>query len=58
MLILMSLHLFAEDIDNSLGDYFKALAILGHLVEPDHRRIVELYPPCGNNNVIVCHVVV
>ncbi|KAK1681052.1 hypothetical protein QYE76_041900 [Lolium multiflorum] len=31
-----------EDIDNSLGDYFKALAILDHLVEPDHRRIVEL----------------
>ncbi|KAF7015964.1 hypothetical protein CFC21_061542 [Triticum aestivum] len=31
-----------EDIDNSLGDYFKALAILEHLVEPDHRRIVEL----------------
>eukprot|EP00494_Astrolonche_serrata_P005959 UN05976 len=32
-----------EDIDNSLGDYFKALAILEHLVEPDHRRIVELH---------------
>nr|XP_051207812.1 uncharacterized protein LOC127323731 isoform X2 [Lolium perenne] len=31
-----------EDIDNSLGDYFKALAIVEHLVEPDHRRIVEL----------------
>uniref|UniRef100_A0ACD5U9H0 Uncharacterized protein n=1 Tax=Avena sativa TaxID=4498 RepID=A0ACD5U9H0_AVESA len=31
-----------EDIDNSLGDYFKALAILEQLVEPDHRRIVEL----------------
>ncbi|KAL5198129.1 hypothetical protein ABZP36_001641 [Zizania latifolia] len=31
-----------EDIDNSLGDYFKALAILEHLVEPDHRRIIDL----------------
>lgn len=31
-----------EDIDNSLGDYSRALAILEHLVEPDHRRIVEL----------------
>ncbi|PNT61481.1 hypothetical protein BRADI_5g15692v3 [Brachypodium distachyon] len=32
-----------EDIDNSLGDYSRALAILEHLVEPDHRRIVELW---------------
>ncbi|XP_062187934.1 uncharacterized protein LOC133891240 [Phragmites australis] len=31
-----------EDIDNSLGDYLKALAMLEQLVEPDHRRIVEL----------------
>ncbi|KAF8713963.1 hypothetical protein HU200_027950 [Digitaria exilis] len=31
-----------EDIDNSLSDYMKALAMLDQLVEPDHRRIVEL----------------
>ncbi|CAN6202895.1 unnamed protein product [Urochloa humidicola] len=31
-----------EDIDNSLSDYMKALAMLEQLVEPDHRRIVEL----------------
>ncbi|BAF20707.1 uncharacterized protein [Oryza sativa Japonica Group] len=31
-----------EDIDNSLGDYFKALAILEKLFEPDHRRIIDL----------------
>ncbi|TVU40693.1 hypothetical protein EJB05_14163 [Eragrostis curvula] len=31
-----------EDIENSLGDYFKALAIVEQLAEPDHRRIVEL----------------
>uniref|UniRef100_J3MI88 Tetratricopeptide SHNi-TPR domain-containing protein n=2 Tax=Oryza brachyantha TaxID=4533 RepID=J3MI88_ORYBR len=31
-----------EDIENSLGDYFKALAILEHLLEPDHRRIIDL----------------
>uniref|UniRef100_A0A0E0LGJ7 Tetratricopeptide SHNi-TPR domain-containing protein n=1 Tax=Oryza punctata TaxID=4537 RepID=A0A0E0LGJ7_ORYPU len=35
-----------EDIDNSLGDYFKALAILEKLFEPDHRRIIDLYPSC------------
>ncbi|CAN6212965.1 unnamed protein product, partial [Urochloa humidicola] len=33
-----------EDIDNSLSDYMKALAMLEQLVEPDHRRIVEQYP--------------
>ncbi|KAG6514845.1 hypothetical protein ZIOFF_025220 [Zingiber officinale] len=33
-----------EDIDTSLDDYLKALAILENLVEPGHRRIVELYP--------------
>ncbi|PUZ68289.1 hypothetical protein GQ55_2G014400 [Panicum hallii var. hallii] len=31
-----------EDIDNSLCDYMKALAMLEQLVEPDHRRTVEL----------------
>jgi len=31
-----------EDIDNSLSDYMKALAMLEQLVEPDHRRTVEL----------------
>ncbi|CAO1948937.1 unnamed protein product [Urochloa humidicola] len=31
-----------EDIDNSLSDYMKALAMLEQLVEPDHHRIVEL----------------
>ncbi|XP_042377206.1 NASP-related protein sim3-like [Zingiber officinale] len=31
-----------EDIDTSLDDYLKALAILENLVEPGHRRIVEL----------------
>lgn len=30
------------DLDNSLGYYFEALAILEHLVEPDHRRILEI----------------
>lgn len=33
-----------EDIEASLNDYKKALSILERLVEPDHRRIVELYP--------------
>ena len=36
--------LISEDIDNSLSDYMKALAMLEQLVEPDHRRTVELYP--------------
>uniref|UniRef100_A0A0D9WV29 Tetratricopeptide SHNi-TPR domain-containing protein n=1 Tax=Leersia perrieri TaxID=77586 RepID=A0A0D9WV29_9ORYZ len=31
-----------EDIDTSLGDYFKASAILERLVEPDHRRVIDL----------------
>ncbi|CAL5034612.1 unnamed protein product [Urochloa decumbens] len=31
-----------EDIDNSLSDYMKALAMLEQLVEPDHHRTVEL----------------
>lgn len=36
--------LISEDIDNSLSDYMKALSMLEQLVEPDHRRVVELYP--------------
>jgi hypothetical protein len=43
--------LIAEDIDYSLRSCFKALAILEHLVEPDHCRIVLLYPACGNNSM-------
>ncbi|XP_078179759.1 tetratricopeptide repeat (TPR)-like superfamily protein [Carex rostrata] len=31
-----------EDLEMSLNDYQKALAILDHIVEPDHRRVVEL----------------
>ncbi|KAF3323969.1 protein NASP [Carex littledalei] len=31
-----------EDLEMSLNDYKKALAILEHIVEPDHRRVVEL----------------
>ncbi|XP_077224052.1 tetratricopeptide repeat (TPR)-like superfamily protein [Tasmannia lanceolata] len=31
-----------EDIETSLNDYLKALSILDHLVEPDHRRLAEL----------------
>ncbi|GJN10424.1 hypothetical protein PR202_ga28515 [Eleusine coracana subsp. coracana] len=31
-----------EEIDTSLSDYFKALAILEQLGEPDHRLIVEV----------------
>ncbi|KAJ4843705.1 hypothetical protein Tsubulata_024545 [Turnera subulata] len=33
-----------EDIETSLSDYQKALAILETLVEPDNRYIAELYP--------------
>ncbi|KAL6880422.1 hypothetical protein ACP4OV_011987 [Aristida adscensionis] len=39
-----------EDIENSLGDYRKALAMAEQLVEPDHRRMVELYPLCVPRN--------
>ncbi|KAG5528679.1 hypothetical protein RHGRI_029374 [Rhododendron griersonianum] len=35
-----------EDIETSLSDYLKALAILERLVEPDSRHIAELYPFC------------
>ncbi|KAI4986308.1 hypothetical protein ZWY2020_018938 [Hordeum vulgare] len=31
-----------EDRENTIGYYFKALAILEHLVRPDHIRIVDL----------------
>jgi hypothetical protein len=43
--------LIAEDIDYSLRACFKALAILEHLVEPDHCRIILLYPASGNNGM-------
>ncbi|KAF7134564.1 hypothetical protein RHSIM_Rhsim08G0109400 [Rhododendron simsii] len=33
-----------EDIETSLSDYLRALDILERLVEPDSRRIAELYP--------------
>lgn len=36
--------LLVEDIETSLSDYQKALSILERLVEPDSRRIAELYP--------------
>lgn len=40
----MCVCLYAEDIDTSLSDYLNALSILEQLVEPDNRRIAELYP--------------
>jgi hypothetical protein len=43
--------LIAEDTDYSLRACFKALAILEHLVEPDHCQIILLYPACGNNSM-------
>ena len=43
--------LIAEDIHYSLSAWFKALAILEHLVEPDHCRIILMYPTCGNNGI-------
>lgn len=36
--------LLAEDVETSHNDYLKALSILERLVEPDSRRIAELYP--------------
>jgi nuclear autoantigenic sperm protein len=45
-------HLISEDIDNSLSDYKKALAMVEQLVEPDHRRIVELYPLYGSYTIL------
>lgn len=44
----VSLMQLAEDIETSLSDYLKALSILQNLVEPDSRRIAELYPLGGN----------
>lgn len=52
VLVLMPHISFSEDIDNSLGDYFKALAILEKLFEPDHRRIIDLYPSCLVNIIL------
>ena len=51
LLILMVHTLIAEDIDYSLRAWFKALAYLEHLVEPDDCRIVLLYPACGNKSI-------
>lgn len=33
-----------EDVETSLSDYLKALAMLERLAEPDSRHIAELYP--------------
>lgn len=33
-----------EDFETSLSDYQKALSILEQLVEPDNRKIADLYP--------------
>ncbi|CAM0946634.1 unnamed protein product [Alopecurus aequalis] len=40
-----------DDVDDSLSYYLRALFILERLLEHDDRRIVELYPLCGNNSV-------
>jgi hypothetical protein len=37
----------------SLNDYKKALAILEHIVEPDHRRAVELYPQHFSSQTLI-----
>jgi hypothetical protein len=42
-----------EDIEMSLNDYKKALAILEHIVEPDHRRAVELYPQHFSSQTLI-----
>ncbi|XBI75226.1 hypothetical protein VPH35_068622 [Triticum aestivum] len=42
-----------EDRDNAIGYYSKSLAILEHLVRPDHIRIVDLYPFRGDKLIIV-----
>jgi hypothetical protein len=49
--MLMAPNFFAEDIDYSLIACFKALAILEHLVDRDHRHIIDLYPPYGRNSM-------
>uniref|UniRef100_A0ACD5Z5B9 Uncharacterized protein n=1 Tax=Avena sativa TaxID=4498 RepID=A0ACD5Z5B9_AVESA len=48
---LVDVSMQGEDIDYSLIVCFKALAILEHLVEPDHRLIFDLYPPYGRNSM-------
>lgn len=30
----------------------KSLSMLEHLVEPDHRRVVELYPLCHSYTIL------
>lgn len=39
---------YTEDFETSLSDYQKALSILEQLVEPDDRKIADLYP-CHNS---------
>jgi hypothetical protein len=52
--MLMAPIFFAEDIAYSLNACFKALAILEHLVEPDHRHIFVLYPAYGSRSSMNC----
>ncbi|KAM0881457.1 hypothetical protein ACQ4PT_032934 [Festuca glaucescens] len=40
-----------EDRDTAIGYYLEALAILEHLVRPDHFRVIDLYPLCGDNSL-------
>lgn len=42
----------AEDFETSLSDYKKALSILEQLVEPDSRKIADLYP-CRFHDILV-----
>jgi hypothetical protein len=41
---------FAEDRETAIGYYLEALAILKHMVGPDHIRVVQLYPLCAVNS--------
>ncbi|VAI39384.1 unnamed protein product [Triticum turgidum subsp. durum] len=51
LIALAEISMTREDRDSSIGYYFEALAILEHLVRPDHFRIVDLYPLCGDKSV-------
>ncbi|VAI39380.1 unnamed protein product [Triticum turgidum subsp. durum] len=42
LIALAEISMTREDRDSSIGYYFEALAILEHLVRPDHFRIVDL----------------
>lgn len=48
---------YAEDFETSLSDYQKALSILEQLVEPDDRKIADLYP-WFNSYLNVCFFLV